>query len=294
MALEATGPNAEQIRYWNELAGPKWVALEAMIDAQIAPLGRLVMERAALAPGEHVLDVGCGCGHTTLELARRVGPGGRVVGIDLSAPMLARARALVEAGGVSNVGFEHDDAQTRRFEPESFDVVFSRFGVMFFGEPVAAFRNLRTGLRRDGRLAFVCWQGLERNPWMSVPLAAAAQHIALPPPPPAGAPGPLALADRERLHGILAAAGFADIAIEPHVETLAVGGGAELEVVVDFLLQMGPAAAAIRAAPPAALPAVAGAMRAALAPFAGPGGVRLDGAAWIVRARAVARRGPPA
>jgi len=81
MALEATGPNAEQIRYWNELAGPKWVALEAMIDAQIAPLGRLVMERAALAPGEHVLDVGCGCGHTTLELARRVGPGGRVVGI---------------------------------------------------------------------------------------------------------------------------------------------------------------------------------------------------------------------
>ncbi len=176
-ALEYTGPNAEQIQYWNEQRGRAWVAQQELIEAQLAPLGRHAMDRAAIAAGERVLDVGCGCGQTTLELARRVGPRGSVLGADISSVMLGRARELAGAAGATNVRFEEADAQTHAFPPAGFDVLFSRFGVMFFADPRAAFANLRTALRPGARVAFVCWQALPLNPWMAVPLAAALQHF---------------------------------------------------------------------------------------------------------------------
>src|SRR5438094_770473 len=127
--------NAEQIRYWNEAAGPKWVSFQKVIDAQIAPLGERAMDRAGIAPGERVIDVGCGCGDTTIALARRVGPAGLVLGIDISAPMLERAAETARAADLANVRFENADAQTHRLSPGAFDVVYSRFGVMFFADP---------------------------------------------------------------------------------------------------------------------------------------------------------------
>jgi SAM-dependent methyltransferase len=281
--MTAEGPNTEQERYWNETAGPTWVRLSDQLDRMIAPLGRLAMERAALVRGERVLDVGCGCGDTTLEIARRVGAAG-VTGVDVSAPMLALARERARGAGLADVRFVQADAQIHPFTPASVDVRYSRFGVMFFTDPAAAVANLRRALRPGGRLAFVCWQELAKNPWMLVPLGAVAQVIALPPPPAPGAPGPFALGDAARVQGILDAAGFVAVDIQPHEDTITPAG--TLDAAVEFLLQIGPAAAALREAPdPALRPRVAEAVRAALAPSAEAAGLRMRGAAWLVAAR---------
>jgi len=278
------GPNAEQVKYWNE-QGDKWVALQEVIDGQIGPLGERLMDRVGIGSGERVLDVGCGCGATTLQLARRVGSAGAVVGVDISAPMLARAEERAHAAGVTNVRFELGDAQTHAFDGGAFDVVFSRFGIMFFTQPEAAFANLRVALRRGGRLAFICWRSLQENPWVLVPLMAVAQHVPLPAPPAPGTPGPFALADGERVRDILTGAGFGEVAIEPLTDAVAVGGG-DLDRAVDIMLQIGPAGAALREAGMPAHPAVVAAVRDAIAPYHSPdAGVRLPAAAWLVTAR---------
>jgi SAM-dependent methyltransferase len=286
MTMDPAGPNAEQVRYWNETAAPKWVEYQEVLDAQLDGLGLLTMDRARLSPGERVLDVGCGCGATTRALAGRVGANGSAHGVDVSGPMLARATTLAREARLANVRFTTADAQTHRFEPGSADVLFSRFGVMFFADPPAAFRNLRSALRPGGRVAFVCWQPLAENPWLLVPLGAAAQHIQLPPPPAPGAPGPFAFADPDRVRGILDAAGFEGIHLESVRDTLTVAGGG-LDDAVRFLLEgVGPTTAAMREADPAVRPRVYAAVREALAPFVTPDGLRMPCAAWIVTATA--------
>jgi SAM-dependent methyltransferase len=197
--------------------------------------------------------------------------------------MLARARQRARDAGMEHVQFLRADAQTHRLDPESADVCFSRFGVMFFAEPDAAFRNLRNALRPSGRLGFVCWQWLPDNPWMLVPLMAAAQHIELPPPPAPGAPGPFAFADQDRVRGILEGAGLRDVAFEDHRTTLTIGGSGPLEQAVEFLLEgVGPTSAAMRQADPTLRAAVMAAVREALAPYHTSQGVRMPSATWLV------------
>jgi SAM-dependent methyltransferase len=283
--MEATGPNAEQITYWNEQSGPKWVTRQGQLDHMLAPFGTAVMDAVGVAPGKRVVDVGCGCGDTTLAIARRVGSSGHALGVDISLPMLSRARDRAAAEGVGNVRFLAADAQSHAFEPRGVDVVFSRFGVMFFADPAAAFANLRTALGDGGRVGFMCWQALTENPWMLVPLGAAAQHVALPPPPAPGAPGPFAFADRDRVTRILSDAGLRDIVFEPFTPSVEIGGGS-VDDAVEFVLQLGPTAAILREASADALAKVAASMREALAPYATPRGVVMPSAAWIVTARA--------
>ena len=276
----AEAPNATQIEYWNAATGPTWAALQEPLDRQLAPLGHAAM--AALAPraGEQILDIGSGSGETSLELAAAVAPGGAVTGVDISQPMLEVARRRAE--GLAGVRFVEADAQTHPFAPAGFDAAFSRFGVMFFADPPAAFGNIRRALKPGGRLAFVCWQAPSQNPVMVLPMMAAAPHLPPAAPPDPDAPGPFAFADPERVRGILTEAGFGDIQIIPHNEKV---GGGDLDTVVDLALKVGPLGRMLRENPDAH-DAVIGAVRKALAAHDGPDGVKLDSATWIVTARA--------
>src|SRR3954471_10408981 len=153
-----------------ETGGRAWVRMQDRTDALIDPLGRIAIERLGVAAGERVLDVGCGCGQTLLQLADLTGPSGHVLGVDISPPMLARAQERV--AGRPTIALALGDAQTHDFAPGAFDAVYSRFGVMFFDDPPAAFRNLRAAARSGARLSFVCWQELAKNPWGARPLEA--------------------------------------------------------------------------------------------------------------------------
>jgi SAM-dependent methyltransferase len=276
---EDAGPNAAQAAYWNETVGPSWVAMQDALDRQLRPLGLKAMEALGPKPGERLIDVGCGCGDTSLELARRVGGAGAVLGADISGPMLAVARRRAEAAELAWVRFAQADAQIVAFQPG--DGVFSRFGVMFFADPTAAFANLRKALKPGGRVAFVCWRPLTENPWMTVPMAGVAPLLPEPlPPAPPGAPGPFAFADRDRLHGILGGAGFTDIVIEASDQKI---GQGDLETASRIALNAGPVAMAARTYPDLR-DRIQDAVRVALAAHETPDGVLLGSSVWIVRA----------
>jgi SAM-dependent methyltransferase len=184
-----------------------------------------------------------------------------------------------------NLEFIRADAQTYAFERDRFDLIFSRFGVMFFDDPAAAFRNLRTALRTTGRLCFICWQELAKNDWARVPLMAALQHVPPPPPPAPHAPGPFAFADPDRVRHILTHADFSDISLETHQAALSLGGAITVDDATDFSLEIGPVGTLLRTADAETRARVASSIREALRPYAGPSGVRLNGTMWIVFAR---------
>lgn len=272
--------NAAQVAYWNETAGRTWADFQDPIDRQIRPLGLAAMQRLAPAPGEQVVDVGCGCGDTSLELARRVGPEGGVLGLDISAPMLEVARSRAEAAGLRNLTFHEADAQTAAL-PGDRDAVFSRFGMMFFADPEAAFANLRRSLRPGGRLAFVCWRPLPENLWIHLPAEAAAGLVPPAPPPEPGTPGPFAFADPDRVRRILAEAGFTGIEISPHDEAI---GGLDLEGTVGMSVWRGPLGAILRERPDLA-PVLHDRVRTAVSPWLRGDAVYMPSATWLVSAR---------
>lgn len=214
--------NVDQAENWDGAEGAHWAAHQAHFDAAIGPQHRGLMAAAAVSPGERVLDIGCGCGQTSRDAARAAGPGGSVLGADLSGPMLARARQLAGEEDVANVRFEQADAQVHPFPAAAFDLVISRLGVMFFADPVAAFANLAAALRPGGRLAVLVWQAIDVNPWVLAFRNALSAGRDLPVPPP-GAPSPFGLADQTTTTGILAAAGFSDVTFRSVEETFTLG-----------------------------------------------------------------------
>jgi SAM-dependent methyltransferase len=263
----------------DELRVRAWAEIREPLEHQLAPLGRRALAALAPRPGESVLDIGCGGGETALDLARLVAPHGSVVGIDLSAAVLAFARRA--AAGCERVRFVQADAEVFAFEPASFDAAFSRFGVMFFADPVAAFINIRRSLRPKGRLAFVCWRALQQNALDLVPLRAASAHLPPQPAHDADAPGPFAFASPERVRGILQRAGFRKIEIAAHDEQV---GSGDLDTMLAVCSRVGALGRILRENPElraAALPAV----RSALAAHDGTDGVRLNAATWVVTAR---------
>lgn len=276
-------PNSEQAAWWNEEAGHRWVKMNRELDGQLEPFGVAVMDRLGLDAGARVVDVGCGGGATSLMLAEKVRPG-NVLGVDISGPLLSHARS--RAHGVANVRFEHADAQTYAFEPQAFDAAFSRFGVMFFADPVAAFGNLRTALRAGGPVGFVCWRDAKENPSFTLPLEAALPWLpAVPAPPEPGAPGPFAFSDRSRIADILERAGYAEVDIIAHDSEMVFAGSADIEAAVDLAMQVGPLSRALGDAGEGVVAKVRAAVRDAFVPHHGPSGVRFPAATWIVVAR---------
>lgn len=279
----SSASNAEQIADWNGDQGQRWVDQQALLDRMIEPFGQAALQAAAPRPGESVLDIGCGCGSTSLALARAVGPQGRVLGVDISRPMLDAARRLAAAQPELKLGFIEADASVARL-PAGQDLLYSRFGLMFFAEPAPALRHLRAALRPGGRCAFVCWRAPRDNPWAMTPLVAARKALGVDPPPAdPWMPGPFAFADEQRLRGLLAEAGFADVQLQRTDAPIRLGASARDAAPAS--LQLGPAARLAREAGPAHTATLVAAIERALAPLAAAdGSVALGGSTWVVSA----------
>lgn len=273
-------PNTEQSEYWDGAGGAHWATEAEAYDRLNAAFAERIVARVAPRAGERVLDVGCGNGALCLALAPTVAS---ATGLDLSGPMLARARERVAAAGLDNVDLVQGDAQVVGLPDASFDAVVSRFGVMFFDDPVAAFSNVRRMLRPGGRLVFACWQAMPANEWIMVPVGAALAHVPVPPLGEPGAPGPFALADPERVQSVLDGAGFADVGLEDVKAPMQFG--ATVEETVAFFQGTEMASTLMKDVDPETVERAWAAMAEAVKPHLTADGVRLTGAAWLVTAR---------
>jgi SAM-dependent methyltransferase len=274
-------PNADQITFWNSDASSHWIEGADRHDVMLAPFVPHLLDAADIAIKHELIDIGCGNGATTLAAARRA-VDGSAMGMDLSKAMLDIARRRARNANVQNARFEQADAQTYAFEPDCFDRALSRFGVMFFDDPVAAFSNIRRSLRPGGSLTFVCWQSLEVNEWSAVAGAAVAAHVPPGPELDPNAPGADSLARPERIRELLAQAQFTDVEILPLEELLNLG---RLKEAVEFLTRSGRVRRMLAEADTHARSRAHAALTAALEPYENSEGVALGSRVWLVRAR---------
>ncbi|AVQ03923.1 methyltransferase domain-containing protein [Caulobacter segnis] len=275
----STSAERDMAAYWDR-AGQVWVEHQALLDRIMAPIGEAVVEAASLANGESVLDVGCGAGATTLAAAWRVGPTGRAVGVDISGALVELARRRAGEDGIEGAEFLLADAQTHAFAP-SFDAIISRFGVMFFPDPVSAFANLRRALKPGGRLAFAAWRGPEENPLSQIPLRAAAPFLSEPPRFETEGPGRFAFADRDRVRGVLEASGWREIAVAP----LDAASPLSFDELLTMSLRVGPLNPILKAADEDMRRKVGEAVATALAPHVREGVATMNSACWLVTAK---------
>lgn len=261
-----------------------WVREAHRWDGTSGRFGEAMLDAAHLNPGQRVLDVGCGAGSTTVDAARRVTPSGAAVGVDISGPALALARERTSAAGLDNLEFIEADAQAHPFEPGAFDAVISRFGTMFFADPVAAFANLRHALRRGGRLAIVAWQGPFESEWTAVAVKVAIAHFGRPPDVGApGGPGPFAFADGDRFKRVVTEGGFRDVTLEAIARPMFMG--TDVEDVVGMVVATPQSKGLFAGQPEAKVEAAITGLREAFAPYARPEGVVMSGSAWLLTAR---------
>jgi SAM-dependent methyltransferase len=277
-------PIIDQVEYWNSAVGDTWARMQERLDLAFTPVTSALLSLAAPQPGEDVLDIGCGSGETTLAMAGAVGEDGSATGLDISEALLARARERAEAS-LSEAEFINADASIFA-DDAGFDLIVSRFGVMFFEDPVAAFANLHR-LAPVGRLCFACWQPPEQNLWATLPIRMLADKLPPQPPQDPHAPGPFAFADPDRVHAILEAAGWQDIAFHAVDFRMMIGEGDDpVAAAVHFTLRIGPAARLVREAGPTVEAEAKAALAAALAAYREGDSVGLPGAVWLVTARA--------
>jgi SAM-dependent methyltransferase len=272
----------EQARYWDGDEAAHWLVHEDRYERMLAPFTDHLLTAAAIGCADRVVDIGCGTGSTT-RAAGRAARDGEALGVDLSAAMLRRAARRTREAGLTNVRFERGDAQVHHLAPGAGDVALSRFGVMFFADPAAAFANIAGGLRGGGRLVLVCWQNPTHNEWIVVLGAAAARHVALAPLDDPTAPGPFSLGEPDRIAAVLRAAALCDVGIEPIAEPLWMGR--DVVDTVAFLKATGIWHSVLGDADPPTVARVSEAVAAALDPYVTPDGLRLGSAAWLVTAR---------
>ncbi len=274
--------HSEQIEFWNGIGGERWVKEYKRTDKMLEPVTSLLLTRANLREGNIVVDVGCGGGSTTKVFRERVGDAGKLIGIDVSAPLLQLARERLSH--YPDVELIHADASTYYFSEAIADLVVSRFGVMFFGEPVSAFANLRTVLAREGHLLFACWRSFEENLWAKIPLDAVSDLIPPSAPSDPDEPGPFAFASRERISRILTEAGFLSIEITPVDTGFSYSPNNSLEDAVQGAVLIGPTSRALREQPDSVIDTAKISIYEALAAYQTERGVILPGAIWLVEA----------
>lgn len=272
--------NTDQFEAWNGDSGRRWVIDADRRDRILAPVADVLLAAANLATGDAVVDIGCGCGATTLAAARAVGPAGAVHGIDLSGPMLGVARRRAEASGMATIELIQGDVQTHRF-PGRFDVAISRFGTMFFADQAAALANIRAGLRPGGRICFATWQPLGANDWLTIPGGALLDYGSLADSG-TGGPGMFAQSDADDVTATLQATGYGNQRLES--VSLSLSLGADPDEAVDYLAGTGVGRAMLDAVPEGRRSEALDAVRAVLADHIHPDGVRLGAAIWIVTA----------
>jgi SAM-dependent methyltransferase len=275
--------NADQIAYWNGPGGQRWADRQQAQDILLAPIAELLIDRAGITTGERIIDVGCGSGATSIAFAKKVAPSGHVLGVDVSGPMLERARQ--SAPKDLPVDFVQADATVYPFDPASFDLLASRFGVMFFAEPALSFTNMRKALKPSGRLAFACWREPRENPFFMAPLQAVYKHVPKLPPQGPEDPGPFAFAAEARVRHILGEAGFTGIEMEPCNLALDVAIGRGIDAAVQGALEIGPASRALEGQPEDVRAAATNSIREALAVYAKGDTVPLPASIWIVTAQ---------
>lgn len=283
---DAALANDEFTAFWNNVLVAKFERFRNILLDGLSYHSEVPLRRLAIAQGAKALDVGCGWGDTAIQLAKRVGPGGSVLGLDCCDAFLEKGRKDAAEAGLANVRFVAADVQTHRFEPE-YDFCFSRFGMMFFSNPVAAMRNVRSALKPGGRLMFITWRALAENPWMEVPKKIALSFL---PPPGENAqtcgPGPFSMASPEVVGAQLKAAGFEDARFEPIDGEVMIG--ATVEQAMEFQLALGPAGEIVREAGALAekrRPEIEAALRAELARHQRDGKVFMRSGSWTITAR---------
>jgi SAM-dependent methyltransferase len=278
--------NVGQEEYWNGPTTRNWSERHEPIDKVFAGLTQIAMDVAAPQPGERVIDIGCGSGTTVLQVAARVGPQGHVLGADIAQRSVEKARKRLAAAGLRQAEVMLADASTHAFSPASFDLIFSRFGVMFFADPTAAFANVRKALKPGGRLALAAFRAREENRWVVEPTAAVRDLL-----PPLKMPGPeepgqFAWADPARVHRILEGAGFQDVALAPRDPDMILAGAGDAAGAADFAMQLGPAAQAMLNASPQQREQVRSRLEEFFKSKDSSRGIVLPGAIWLVTARA--------
>jgi SAM-dependent methyltransferase len=279
---ETNEANRDQAKLWNDAGGPIWVEMQPVLDHILGPFEALLTAEAFPGEGARVLDVGCGSGATTLAMARRIGPSGACLGVDISGPLVAAARARAASEGLSWARFVQADAQTHAFEEKDYDAVISRFGVMFFDAPEAAFANLRGAARPGGKLTFVAWRSPAENPFMTAAARAAAPHLPNLVPPNPDVPGQFAFADGDRVRRILDASGWKDV----DVRAVDLPGNVPEQELFAYVTKLGPVGLALREADEPTRARTVDAVRKAFEGYVQDGAARFDMACWLASARA--------
>ena len=272
--------NADMLAFWNGKGGHTWVARQEHTDITLSPVTDALLAFAAPRAGERVVDIGCGCGASTLEFARAVGPSGRVAGLDISGPMLAEAERRTSAAGIGNVAWRQADPAIAALD--DYDLLTSAFGVTFFGDREAAFTNMRRSAAPDARMALVSWRTLAENPWMEVPMTAVAQHLPPRPKPVSNAPGMFAFADPEHVTEVLTAAGWTPPRFEKLDIDLDIAAGRGLEEAVVQSTEIGAVNSWLRNQPTEVVSAAVASLREALEPYADGMSVHLPSAMWLI------------
>lgn len=276
--------NADMLAFWDGQGGATWVARQAHTDITLAQVTEALLAFAAPRAGDRVLDVGCGCGAPTLEIARAIGPTGRVAALDISGPMLAEGKARAEAAGIANIDWLQADPATAALD--EYDLLISAFGVMFFGDTVGALAHMRGAAKPGARMALVCWRGLAENPWMEVPMNAVARHLPPRPKPVPHAPGMFAFSDPERVSQVLTDAGWAAPRFEKLDLDLDIAAGLGLEEAVVQSTQIGAVNSWLRNQPAEIVSAAVASLREALGAHVDGASVRLPGAMWLISSEA--------